>query len=156
MSISPRYRDLVSLFPRFLHLQPFGWKGSQDILQSGLQLPALLLLRALVQETDPGEMLSQQEMESRVFNPYSTFHPIFDSFPSLLDQGYLSHTGGRYLVTPHGRSLIERIEQAAQDYTATLTPIPLPDLTRLAALLETIAQRMWQATEPAVKDQQDR
>src|SRR5437588_1778898 len=151
MSISPKYHDLVLLFPRFLKLQPFGWKGSQDILQSGLQLPALLLLRAIVQETDPGELLTRQEMESRVFNPYSTFHPIFDSFPSLLERGYLSHSDGRYLVTPSGRALIEQIEQAAQDYTATLTPLPLSDLTWLANLLEAIADSMWQASEPEVK-----
>ena len=156
MSISPGYRDLVSLFPRFLKLQPFGWKGSQDILQSGLQLPALLLLRALVQETDPGEMLSRHEIDSRLFNPYSTFNPIFDSLPSLLEKGYVLHSEGRYLVTPRGRALIEQTEQAAQDYTATLTPLPLPELTRLATLLEAIAQRMWQAGEPAVKAHQAR
>jgi hypothetical protein len=98
MSISARYHDLVSLFPRFLHLQPFGWKGSPDILQSGLPFPALLLLRALVLATDQGEMLSQQEMESRVFNPYSTLYPIFDHFPSLLEKAYLSHSGSRYLA----------------------------------------------------------
>ena len=96
MSISPRYHDLVSLFPRFLRLQPFGWKGSQDILQYGLQLTALLLLRGIVQETDSGEMLSRQEMETRVFNPYSTFRPIFDNLPSLLEQGYMSHSWGGY------------------------------------------------------------
>ena len=156
MSISPRYRDLVSLFPRFLKLQPFGWKGSQDILQSGLQLPALLLLRALVQETDPAEMLSRHEMDSRLFNPYSTFNPIFDSLPSLLEKGYVLHSEERYLVTPRGRALIEQTEQAARDYTATLTPLPLPELTRLAALLEAIAQHMWQAGEPAVKAHQAR
>jgi hypothetical protein len=156
MSISPKYHDLVLLFPRFLHLQPFGWKGSQDILQSGLQLPALLLLRALVQETDPGEMLSRHEMDSRLFNPYSTFNPIFDSLPSLLEKGYVLHSEGRYLVTPRGRGLIEQTEQAARDYTATLTPLPLPELTRLADLLEAIAQRVWQAGEPSVKAHQAR
>ena len=156
MSISPRYRDLVSLFPRFLGLQPFGWKGSQDIVQSGLQLPALLLLRALVLETDRGEPLSRQEMEGRTFNPYSTFHPIFDNLPSLLEKGYLLYSDSLYLVTPQGRTLIERIEQTVQDYTATLTPLSLPELTRLAALLEEIAQRMWKASEPAVKAHQAR
>ena len=157
MSISPRYGDIVSLFPRFLGCRPFGWKGFQYMLQvSGLERPAFFLLRALVQETDAGEMLSRQEMESRLFNPYSTFHPIFDSLPSLLEKGYLLHSGGRYVVTVDGRSLIEKIEQASRDYTATLTPFPLPELTRLAALVEAIAQRMWQAGEPAVKAHQAR
>ena len=157
MSISPKYHDLVSLFPRFLKLQPFGWKGAEHILQSsGLEGPALILLLNLVQETDPGEMLSRQEMESRLFNPYPTLHPIFDHLPALLHAGYLSHAEGRYLVTPDGRALIKRIEQAEHDYVATLTPLPLPELTRLAALLEAIAQRLWQASEPTVKAHQAR
>jgi hypothetical protein len=126
------------------------------MLQSGLQHPALLLLRDLVRETDPGEMLSRQDMESQMFNPYSTLHSIFDNLPSLVEKAYLSQSGSRYLVTPRGRTLIEHIKQDAQDYTATLTPIPLAELTRLADLLETIAQRMWQADEPAIKAHQAR
>lgn len=156
MSISPGYRDLVPLFPRFLKCQPFGWKGTHHIHTSGLEHPALILLRDLVRETDPGEMLSRQEMESRLFNPYATFNPIYDGLPSLLEKGYLSHSEGLYLVTPRGRVLIEQIEQALQDYTATLTPLPLPELSWLAALLETIAQRMWRADEPAIKAHQAR
>ena len=47
MSISVKYHDLVSLFYRFLRLQPFGWEGPRNILQSErLPLPALLLLRS--------------------------------------------------------------------------------------------------------------
>lgn len=157
MSLSPVARDLVSLLYRFLRCRPFGWEGPRTILQSEqLQLPVLLLLRDLVQETDPGELLTRQEMESRLFNPYPTLHPIFDHLPSLVEGGYLSHAEGRYLVTPRGRALIERIEQAEHDYVATLTPLPLHDLTRLAALLEAIAQRMWQASEPMVKAHQAR
>ena len=82
MSISGRYHHLVSLMYRFLRLQPFGWEGPGKILQSErfqlpVQFPAVLLLRELVQETDPGEMLSRQEMESRLYNPYPTLHPFF-------------------------------------------------------------------------------
>lgn len=156
MLTSPNYCDLVPLLPRFLHLQPFGWKGTPLMRQSGLPLPVLLLLRDLVVETDPGEMLSKEEMESRMFNPYSTFHPFFDNVPSLVEEGYLSQSGSRYMVTPRGRTLIEQIEQAKQDYVATLTPIPLRELSRLATLLETIAQGMWQASEPAIKAHQAR
>lgn len=156
MSTSPNYHDLVPLLPRFLHIQPFGWKGTPLMLQSGLQHPVLLLLRDLVWETDPGEMLSRQEMESQMFNPYSTFHPFFDNVPPLVEEGYLSQSGNRYTVTPRGRTLIQQIKQAAQDYTATLTPIPLPELTRLATLLETIAHSLWHASEPAIKAHQAR
>ena len=157
MSITVRYHDLVLLFYRFLRLRPFGWEGPRNILQSErLPPPALFLLRDLVQETDPGEMLSRQEMESRLFNPYPTLHPIFDHLPALLQAGYLSYVEGRYLVMPDGRALIKRIEQAEHDYVATLTPLPLPELTRLEALLEAIAQRLWQASEPTVKAHQAR
>jgi hypothetical protein len=150
-------KRLVPLFPRFLKCQPFGWKGLQKFLQSsGQELSALLLLRALVQETDAGEMLSRQEMESRLFNPYATFHPFFDKLPSLLEAGYVLRSDDRYVVTPGGRALIERIEQDVQDHTATLTPLPLPELTRLATDLEEVAQGMWQASEPTVKAHQAR
>jgi hypothetical protein len=66
------------------------------------------------------------------------------------------HAEGRYLVTPDGRALIERIEQAEHDYVATLTPLPLSELTQLAALLEATAQRLWQANEPTIKAHQTR
>ena len=129
----------------------------QDILQlSDLERPQFFLLRAIVEETDPGEQLSRQEMESRLFNPYATFNPIFDALPLLVEKGYLAQTDDSYLVTPQGRVLMEQTEQAARNYMATLTPIPLPELTHLAAVLEEIAQRMWQADEPAIKAHQAR
>jgi Helix-turn-helix family len=160
MPISARYPELVSLLPRFLHLQPFGWEGPRDLLQSERfelpgQFPAVMLLRELVRETDPGEPLSRQEMERRLFNPYATIH-TFDHLPLLLAGGYLSPTEGRYLVTSRGRALIERFQQARNEYVATLTPLPLAELTRLADLLEAIAQRLWQASEPTVKAHQAR
>ena len=45
------------------------WKGLQNILQSSqLDRPAFFLLMALVQETNPGETLSQQEMEMELLD----------------------------------------------------------------------------------------
>src|SRR5437763_523365 len=105
--------------------------------------PAGLLLREVSQENDPGEMLSRQGKERRVHNPYSTLHPFFDHMPAFLQGGYLSHAEGRYLVTPDGRALIERIEQAEHDYVATLTPFPPPELARLAALLNISPPRLY-------------
>lgn len=157
MSISQKQRDLVSLFPQFLTARRRGWAGLQDFLQSsGLERPHFFLLKALVEETDPGEKLSRQEIESRLFNPYATFNQIFDALPLLVEKGYLLHTDNSYLVKPRGRALMEQTEQAARNYVATLTPLPLPELTSLAALLEEIAQRMWQANEPAIKAHQAR
>ena len=89
MPISPRYRDLISLFPQFLPVRRRGWAGLQDVLQSsGLERPHFFLLMALVQETDPGEMLSRQEMESRLFNPYSTIHTFFPTFRTFTQTEY--------------------------------------------------------------------
>jgi hypothetical protein len=157
MLISQSYRDLVSLFPQFLTARRRKWVGLQNILQSsGLGRPHFFLLMALVQETDPGKALSREEMGSRLFNPYSTFNPSFDDLQLLMEKGYLVHTDAGYLVIPGGRPLIEHTEQAARDYVATLTPLPLPELTLLAARLEKIAQRMWQAEEPTVKAHQAR
>lgn len=82
MPISQRCRDLVSLFPQFLTVRRRGWAGLQDFLQSsGLERPHFFLLKALVEETNPGEKLSRQEIESRLFNPSTTFNPIFDALP---------------------------------------------------------------------------
>ncbi|HLZ56518.1 MAG TPA: hypothetical protein VKR06_06175 [Ktedonosporobacter sp.] len=157
MLISPRHRDLVSLFPQFLSVRRRGWKGLQAILQlNQLERPAFFLLMALVQETDPGQPLSQEEMASQLFNPYSTFYPILASLPLLVEKGYLLRTDAHYLVTPQGRSFIEQVEQSARHYLATLTPLPLPELTRLATVLEEIAALMWQADEPAIKAHQMR
>ncbi len=157
MPFSQRYHDLVSLFPQFLTVRRRGWAGLQDILQStGLERHHFFLLRALVEETDPGEKLNREEMESRLFNPYSTFNPIFGALPVLLEKGYLLHADAGYLFTPRGQTLIKQTEQAARDYVATLTPLALPELTQLATLLEEIAHRMWLAEEPAIKAHQAR
>ena len=87
MLISQRHRDLVSLFPRFLTARRRKWAGLQDALQcSGLERPHFFLLMALVQETDPGEKLSQQEMENQLFNPYSTSNLIFEALPFLVEK----------------------------------------------------------------------
>ena len=157
MPIPQKYRDLVSLFPQFLTVRRRKWAGLQDILQaSGLERPQFFLLKAIVEETNPGEQLSRQQLESRLFNPYATFNPIFDALPLLMEKGYLAQSDDSYRVTSQGRVLIEQTEQAARNYVATLTPIPLLELTRLKALLEDIAQRMWQADEPAIKAHQAR
>jgi hypothetical protein len=157
VKISPRHRDLVLLFPQFLMVRHHGWTGLPHWLQtSGLELPILILLRDLVWETDPEEALSRQEIESRLFNPYSTFNPIFDNLPLLVEKGYLFYADTGYLVTPRGRTLIEQVEQDTRNHIATRTPLPLPELTFLANRLEEIAQRMWQADEPTVKAHQAR
>ncbi len=157
MPLSQRYHDLILLFPQFLTARRRGWTGLQSILQaSGLERPHFFLLRAIVEETNPEEKLSRQEMEGQLFNPYSTFNLIFEALPLLVEKGYLLNTDDSYLVTPRGSALIEQTEQAVRNYVVTLTPLPSSELKSLAAILEEIAQRMWQADEPAIKAHQAR
>ena len=158
MTIASRYRDLIALFPRFLSKRRVGWQGLRDILStSGLERPALFLLIAIVGEVDARRGLSRDELERRLFNPYSTFDPIFDRLPQLVEKGYLSYgEDGGYRVTDEGREVADRVELGARAYLAGLDVLPPGELTRLATTLEAIAARLWQADEPKIKAHQAR
>ncbi|HEX6292344.1 MAG TPA: hypothetical protein VFZ66_24365 [Herpetosiphonaceae bacterium] len=157
MSSEDERRALVELLPQFLMRRRRGWTGLQALVdQSRLTRPALFLLRALVEEADPGVRLSLDELRARLFNPYSTVHDWVDLLPELVSGGYVSQTGDGYAVTPQGRALIEQMERGAQAYLATLTPIDEPDLTRLADTLSEIAARLWSVPEPAASPHQER
>lgn len=156
-NVEERRRTLVSLFPQFLQRRRRGWRGIEAFLeQARVERPGLFLLREMVQETEPDEALSLVDLRARLFNPYSTIFQWLDLLPELIAQGYVQHDTGAYTVTPSGRTLIEEMERQAQEYLATLTPIPETDLTRMADLLSEIAARTWAAPEPAVKSHQAR
>lgn len=155
---TPQHHAIVALFPQILFSRRRKWQGLQDVLSaSGLERPALFLLVAIVQETDPGTALSREELEKRLFNPYATLYPMLAHLPELVKYGYLAHTDQDYVVTPEGRKFVEQeFEERARAYIATLTPLPEPELTRLTERLEEIAALMWQADEPALKAHQAR
>lgn len=150
-------RALVDLLPQFLMRVLRNWKGMTPVLESvGLDRPASILLRALVEERDAGDGITYAEMQANLFNPYSTIRPILDALPALVAIGYVAQDGDRYIVTDTGREIVGQIKAARDDYLATLAPIPAVDLTRLVDVLVTIAVRLQGAPEPTLKAHQAR
>jgi len=151
------HRALVDLLPQFLMRALRGWNGMTPVLESaGLDRPASFLLRALVEERDVGEGMTEAEMRVDLFNPYSTIRPIVDALPSLVEKGYIARDGDRYAVTDAGREVVAQMKAARDAYLASLTPIPAADLTRLVGRLAAIAVRLRDASEPANKAHQAR
>lgn len=145
-------RALVDLLPQFLMRRRRGWTALNTVLSAfGLERPAFFLLQAIVQELDRGMGMSEAELRAHLFNPYSTYNPIFDYLPALVDKGYLRVEDERYAVTVRGHDVIMEIEHAARDYVASLQPLPPDDLVQLADALSTIAERLSSAAEPADK-----
>ncbi len=134
-----------------------GWDGLIPLLDaSGLDRPAFFLLRALTEERNPGDGITEAEMHADLFNPYSTLRPILDALPMLLTTGYVARDGDRYTVTREGRDVATRIAEARDAYLASLAPIPAADLARLVAMLAEIAARLREAPEPKQKAHQAR
>jgi hypothetical protein len=150
-------RALVDLFPQFLMRVLRSWNGMMPVLESaGLDRLASFLLRALVEERDAGEGMTDAEMRADLFNPYSTIRPIVDALPTLVAKGYVARDGDRYTVTDAGRVVVARVKAARDLYLASLTPIPSADLTRLAGRLTEIALQLRDAPEPMNKAHQAR
>ncbi len=156
-SARDRRRDLVDLLPQFLTRRMRGWDGLLPLLsERGLARQDALLLRTIVMETEPGAAMTEAELRARLFNPYSTVNAIFEALPALVERSCLAQHGEQYIVTPTGRTLIERIERAGRAYLATLDLLPPADAERLADTLAEIAGRLWAAPEPVVKAHQAR
>jgi DNA-binding MarR family transcriptional regulator len=142
-------RPLVELLPTFLLKRRRGWTGLEDLLiESGLQRPQFFLLRAIVQETDQGVALSEDELGAKLYNPFATIHPWRSELPLLVERGYLADTDGRYTATAQGRNLIEHAEREVHGYLATIAPLPETDLRRLADRFAEIAERSIAADQP--------
>src|SRR4051794_20132474 len=78
-------RALVDLLPQFLMRALRGWTGMTPVLESvELDRPSSFLLRALVEERDAGEGITEAEMGADLFNPYSTIRPIVDALPMFV------------------------------------------------------------------------
>lgn len=145
-------RALVDLLPQFLRGWSRGWGGLPSaVAEIGLAPPAYFLLRALIQERDPGTGMTRAEMARDLFNPYSTVWPILDHLPALVAAGYVAQDGEQYTVTEAGRQAFARVEAVKDAYLAALEPIPARDLARLADDLQGIADRLWAAPEPGAK-----
>lgn len=150
-------RLLVDLLPRFLTGATRGWGGLAPLLEStGLDRPAFFPLRAFVQEQDAGDGMTRAEMQTDLFNPYSTIRSALDALPALVEKGYVRREGERYIVSQEGREVTAHIETARNAYLASLAPIPAADLTRLVERLTAIARGLRDAPEPTIKAHQAR
>src|SRR5947209_11963218 len=96
-------RALVDLLPQVLRGWSRGWQGlGPSVAAIGLTPPAFFLLRALIQERDPGVGMTREEMQRDFDNPYSTIWPNLDHLPALVAAGYVRRDGERYVVTETG------------------------------------------------------
>ena len=150
-------RTIVEHLPLFLQLRRRQWTGLETFLdQSHLTRPAFFLLRALEEETVPGQTLTVQQMQEALFNPYATRFPWVEHLPLLVEQSYLEQRDESYSVTETGRLLLHQIEHAARAYIGLLLPSPALPLPALAATLLALVYRAWQAPEPVIKAHQAR
>jgi len=148
---------LIDLLPQFLTEVTRGWGGLAPLLEStGLERPAFFLLRTLVQERDAGDGMTRAEMQTDLFNPYSTIRPALNALPALVEKGYVREEGDQYIVSREGREVAARIEAARDVYLASLTPVPAADLTRLVERLTAFARGLHDALEPTIKAHQAR
>jgi hypothetical protein len=71
-----------------------------------------------------------------IFNPYPT---VFDQWHAAAavarGAGLVDEVGGKWYATGKGREVFARVRAEADAYLAALTPIPTPELARLAGLL---------------------
>lgn len=156
-SASDDRRTLVDLLPQFLRRRRAGWPGLLEIsAESGLEPPFIFLLRAIVEETNPGVSMTEDELRANLFNPYNTIHPFIAMLPRLVERGYLAQNDRRFVATEQGRALIERMERDAQAFVAARNPAPERSIARLADIFELIAARLWLASEPTAKPHQAR
>lgn len=155
------HRALVSALPQFLRAWSRGWVGIRPLLvEAGLEPPQFFLLRALIQESDPGAGMTEAAMIAHLGNPYTILRPELAALPALLGKsgkrgmGFVARSGdGHYWVTSRGRTAFLRVETAKNAYLASVRPasVPAADVAWLADALHDLGERLWHAPEPAVK-----
>lgn len=98
----------------------------------GLDRPAFaFVVGGVALQPDEGAHLGD------IFNPYPTrFDQWLAPAAAARAAGLVDEAGGRWHATPKGRELAARVRHAADAYLATLAPIPLADIARLASLLQ--------------------
>jgi helix-turn-helix protein len=120
------------LLPEFLNRRRLKFTYPLRVMEDlGIDRPALnFVLGGVALQPDEGARLVD------VFNAYST---VFDQWNAAAaaarGAGLVDEVGGKWHATGKGRDLFSRVRREADAFLATLTPIPGPDLSRLAALL---------------------
>lgn len=123
---------LVPLIPEFLTRRRVRFTFPLRVMEElGIDRPAFaFVVGGVALQPDEGARMPD------LFNPYST---VFDNWSAAAatarGAGLADEVGGRWHVTPKGRELAMRVRREADAYLATLEPIPVADLARLADLL---------------------
>src|SRR5258707_5584268 len=102
-------RTIVEHLPLFLQLRRRDWTGLDTFLdQRHLTRSAFFLVRALEEETLPGQPLTVPQMQEALFNPYTMWFPWVEHLPLLVEHGDLEQRDEGYSVTETGRLLLHQ------------------------------------------------
>jgi len=138
--------SLLHFFPQFLRRRRRNFAGMSALLaEAGLSRPALLQLVRLAEEPD-----GRGTVEAlRPGYPYTTQDIHLPWLAEARAAGYVTQDGVVYALTARGQEVVARLEVAATDYLAALTPLPAEELGELAVALGAIAAGLdRQAVEP--------
>jgi hypothetical protein len=124
--------DIVPLLPEFLNRRRLKFTYPLRVMEDlGIDRPAFgFVVSGVALQPEEGARLVD------MFNPYST---VFDQWNAAAaaarGAGLVDEVSGKWHATGKGRDLFSRVRREADAFLATLTPIPAPDIARLAGLL---------------------
>lgn len=138
--------SLLHFFPQFLRRRRRNFGGVAALLaETGLSRPALFQLVRLAEEPDRRGTVETL----RPGYPYTTQDIHRPWLAEAQTAGYVTQDGETYALAERGLDVVRRLEGAAADYLAALTPLPAEELRELAAALDPIAAALdRQAVEP--------
>jgi len=128
--------SLLHFFPQFLRRRRRNFGGVAALLaETGLGRPALFQLVRLAEEPERRGTIETL----RPGYPYTTQDIHLLWLAEVQAAGYVTRDGDIYALTEAGLDVVTRLEGAAADYLATLTPLPAEELGELAAALRDVA-----------------
>ena len=128
--------SLLHFFPQFLRLHRRNFGGIATLLtETGLSRPSLFQLIQLAEEPAARGTVATL----RPGYPYTTQDIHLPWLAEAQVAGYVTQDSGTYALTARGLDVVTRLEMAAADYLATLTPLPAEELAELADTLRGIA-----------------
>ena len=124
--------EIVPLIPEFLNRRRVKFTYPLRVMEDlGIDRPAFaFVVGGVALQTDEGARLVD------IFNPYPTVFEQWNAAAAAArGAGLVDEVGGKWRATGKGRELFARVRKEADAFLSTLTPIPPPDLARLAGLL---------------------
>src|SRR5437588_4653394 len=129
---SPYPLEIVPRLPEFLGRRRSRFTYPLRLMEElGIDRPALffLLTGVALQGSDGARMPD-------IYNPYVTiFEPNLAAASAARAVGLVEELGGKWRATAKGRALADKARAESDAYFASLEPIPIGELRRLAELL---------------------